>query len=113
MLAFARIGSGVRFGFRSPLGSLQWSGGSPRDVEDASVCCLDGATGELTQRINLDVTALVARREFDRRRGGMPRMWLVRDECAVGPEVRIDAVGLLVGVGNRVKVLHPRAPLRK
>ena len=113
LLAFARIGAGIRFGFRSPLGSLQYISGGPRDAEDASLSCFDGATGELMQRINLDVTFFVARREFDRRRGGMPRLWLVRDENALGPEVRIDDVGLIVGVGNQVKVLRSRAPLRK
>ena len=109
---FPGIGYGVRFGFRSLLGSLQWSGGGPRDVE-ASVHCHDAASGELIQRINLEVTALVARQKFDPRRSLLPGLWLHRDPEAVGPEVRLDASGLIVGVGNQVKVLESRAAPRK
>ena len=93
---------------------MEW-GGAPRD----SACRLasavsDASDGELVQRINLDVTALVARREFDRRRSLLPGlMWLPsRIATPVGPEVRIDT-GLVVGVGNQVKVLQSRAALRK
>ena len=112
LLVYPRIGSGVRFGFRSLLGSLQWSGGSLRDVEDASIQCHDAASGELVQRINLEVTAFVARREFDPRRSLLPRLWLERDPKALGPEVRIDG-GLVIGIGNQVKVLQPRATTQK
>jgi len=107
LLAFPGIGHAVRFGFRSPLGTLQWSGGSPRDAE-ASVDCFDAASGELVQRINLDVTALVARRAFDPTPSLLPAVWVRRDPGAVGPTVQIDGDRLLVGVGNRVKVLQSR-----
>ena len=105
LLVFPGIGRGVRFGFRSPLGSLQWAGGTPREA-DASVGCYD-ADGELVQRINLDATALVARRAV-LSRSLFPSVWVHRNE-GDGPEVRIDADGLVVGTGNRVKVLRPRS----
>jgi hypothetical protein len=111
LLAFPGIGGGVRFGFRSPLGSLQWTGGTPRDAE-VSVGCYDADGGELVQRINLEAPALVARRTFDPTPSPFPSVWVRRD-AGVGPEVRIDTGGLIVGVGNGVKVLRPRAALRK
>src|SRR5262249_56441040 len=113
LLAWKERAAGLRFGFRWLVGSVQWRVGPLPHGQAWSVACLDPGTGNLVQRLDLEPESLPLAREHAWPSAGptWPAVELDRDdEGAPGPAVVPDRGGLVVAVGNRVKVLGPGGP---
>src|SRR5262249_20885631 len=112
LLAIPEKAGALAFRVRWLTGSLEWQIGPLPEANAWSVDCLDAGTGILVQRLNLDPEALPIRRMADSRpRSLFPLGCLARDAAAApGPTVVHDRLGLILALGNQVKVLGMDAP---
>jgi outer membrane protein assembly factor BamB len=113
LLAWMDRSTAIRFRYRSLVGSLQWRVGPLPGASAWSVSCLDGSTGAPIRRVTLEPEWLP--RERDEKPAGsgrgvrpsvFPLFGVDRDETgSPGPVVVHDRRGLVVAIGNRVKIL--------
>jgi hypothetical protein len=108
LLAYPGRAPGLRFQFRWLPGAVQYQSGPWPGDDNLSVLCLDAASGEMVQRLNLAVERTTDHLDrHARRRSLFP--WIDAGLAPDGPglSVRWDRAGLVLGAAGSVRVLTP------